>query len=195
MIFEVENNFLKSLIEKFPYIRYNDTQFYLIEEAYYSKDGKKEIPWKEPKQSIVHRLTAELPLDKEKVNFEKDLDSFINFCNYFLDNTKTKTYTNLTHTLLKGLKNNLKYTIISNWGTLEDLFEDLNLKEYFYLNRLLIRVPCGSLDLNIIKIENIEKLFLEIVELDSNQDLQKLKEDLNLIESLVQNWTDIALSI
>lgn len=195
MIFEVKNNFLKSLTEKFPYIRYNDTQFYLIEEAYYSKGGKKEIPWKAPEQSTVHRLTAELPLDREKINFEKDLTSFVNFCNYFLDNTKTKTYTKLTHTLLRGLKNDLKYTVISNWSVLEDLFEELDLKEYFYLNRFLIRVPCGSLDLNIIKIENIEKLFLEIVDLDSNQDSQKLKKDLNLTEMLDKSWTDIALSI
>lgn len=195
MIFKIENNFLQNLVKILPYIRYNDTQFYLVEESYYSIDGKKEIPWRNPKQSIIHRLTAEISLNKEKVDFEKDLNTFLDFCDYFLDSTKTKTYTNIKHTLLKGTREGLKYSIIYNWNTLEELFEELNLKEYFYLNRFLIKIPYGSLNLNITKIENIKDLFLEIIELDPNQDLQKIIKDLNLNNSINKNWTDIALSI
>lgn len=195
MIFKLKSNFLKDLTNKLPYLRYNDTQFYYIEENYFSKDGKKEETWVNPKESIIHRLTANISLNTDKINFEENKKDFLDFCNNFFDNTKTKTFSNVKNFLMVGEINNLKFSEISNWEVLEELLYKENLKEYFYLNRYLIRIPCGSLNLNIIKIEEFDELYLEITEVVSNaQEKLNLIKDLDLNNQINESWVNLKLN-
>lgn len=195
MLFKLQKKFLEDLIIKLPYLRYNDTNFYYIEESYFSKNGEKEKTWVNPKESVIHRLTANIPLNAEKVNFEENKKDFINFCNNFFDNSRTKTFANLKNFLIIGNLDNLKYSEISNWKVIEDLLYKTGLKEYFSINRYLIRIPCGSLNLNIIKIEEFEDLYLEITEISpSEQEKLNLIKDLALNNQINDTWVSLKIN-
>lgn len=200
MIYKIDFSFLDTLTNKLPFLRYNDTQFYFLQEAYYSNRGKKETPWRKPKSVIIHRLTAEKTFkdDTKGLDFENHKDLFIKCCTDFLDKDKSKTLINLKHFLLIGEKNNLKATEISNWEIIEELFKKVDYKDYLNFGRYLIRIPCGSLNLNIVGFAegNQKDLFLEITQIVDNQkDLKSIQKDLELKNPINAFWTDLAALI
>lgn len=194
MIFEVTEEFFELIIKKFPYIRLNETIFFNIIETYYSKNGVKEEPWTNPKDTIIHRITAELQ-PVERLDFETDNKKFLEFCIKFFDKKVVKVFENRQDYLLTGTKDNLQYSEISNWKALKTLLEKTNLSSYLTLDRLLMRIPLGANNINIIKIEGLENIFVEVTNLENNyQSIERVCEDLELKNGYDTNWAQLTLN-
>lgn len=194
MIFEVTEEFFETVIKKFPYIRLNETIFFNIIETYYSKNGVKEEPWTNPKDSIIHRITAELQ-PVERLDFEIDNKKFLEFCSKFFDKKVVKVFENRQDYLLTGTKDNLQYSEISNWKALKTLLEKTNLSSYLTLDRLLMRIPLGANNINIIKIEGLENIFVEVTNLENNyQSIERVCKDLELKNGYDTNWAQLTLN-
>lgn len=197
MIYQVDKHIINKITQNLSFLRFNDTQFYFLAENYYSKDSKDSIPWKDSKTSIIHRLVSSLY--KTEFDFEKNHQAFIHFCSDFFNTRKIKTFENIQHVLMFGTKDDIKITELSNWVALEELLKSFDVKDYFYLERLIIRIPCGNLNLNITKLNNIDKiLYLEVTSLDSkltpnSKDLKKLEEELGLTNPIDSNWVDLSI--
>lgn len=194
MIFEVTEEFFETVIKKFPYIRLNETIFFNIIETYYSKNGVKEEPWTNPKDTIIHRITAELQ-PVERLDFETDNKKFLEFCIKFFDKKVVKVFENRQDYLLTGTRDNLQYSEISNWKVVKTLLEKTNLSSYLTLDRLLMRIPLGANNINIIKIEGLENIFVEVTNLENNyQSIERVCEDLELKNGYNTNWAQLTLN-
>lgn len=192
MVYKVNKNIIKKILEELPFLRYNDTRFFAIDEFYYSKSGKKEIPWNEPKEAIVHRIVSEIKL--EKCEFEENKDAFIDFLDYLFDESKPKMFEYAKHVLMTGEQSNVLATEITFWPVVETIFEKVDLSPYLTCNRILARIPCGMLNLNLTKLNNSNDFYLEITSLNLDyESLDKLKRDLELDEPITESWGELAL--
>lgn len=193
MIYKIEFDIFNKLLEKYPYIRYNDSEFYSIEESYYSKNKKEEIPWQKPKEVIIHRRTASFIKDS-KIDFEKDPESLKDFLKFFLNFEVAKTFQGIKHFLIIGKKNSLMASEISNWIPLETILNKGKYFEYLYMARILVRIPLGPLNINIVKILDVPDLFLEITSVNNEKEnINSLIQTLELKNGIDKNWTDILL--
>jgi len=194
MIYKVAEDIIEILTKKLPFIRYGDARFFDLEESYYSVAGKKEIPWKNPKESIVHRLTAYIELNPKENNFDKNKKDFINFCNCFFDNSIPKTFSNAKHFLLVGDRENVQATEVAIWNVVEEAFNKANLHSYFDCSRLLINIPCGSLNLYVTKLVNSNDFYIEITSEDpDSNELDILINTLNLTNEIEESWAELAM--
>lgn len=193
MIFKIDFSLIDLLLEKYPYIRYNDSEFYSIEESYYSKNKKEEIPWQKPKDVIIHRRTSNFIKDF-KIDFEKDSETLKDFLKFFLDFDISKTFQNIRHYLIIGKKDSLKASEIINWIPIEEILNKGKYFEYLYMARILVRIPLGPLNINIVKILNVPDLFLEITSINrEKENVDSLIQTLELKEGFDKNWTDLLL--
>lgn len=194
MIYKVTESILDKIKSELPFLRFNETNFVYLEEQYLSENGKVEQPWKEPKDVIIHRVTAELPKN-ESVDFEKDFSNFEVACKNFFNDERSKTLANLKHFLFIGSKEDLNATEIANWSVIDALLNKANLKEYLGFGRWLIRIPCGEWNINIVKIAKSEDLYLEITSVwGEKSDAEKLQQTLELTNPLDLTWAEIAIS-
>lgn len=195
MIFKVTDKILDKIKAELPYLRYNETNFVYMEEQYLSKNGKVEAPWKNPKEAIIHRVSAEFPKN-EAMDFEKDFNSFKDYCRLFFDESQAKTLSNLKHFLFIGDKDHLNATEVANWSVVADLLDKTDLDEYLSFGRYLIRIPCGEWNINIIKLANGSDLYLEItaVWINEESDVEKLHQILSLTNPLDLSWAEIAIN-
>lgn len=206
MIFKIIlEDFLNKLFQELPYIRYNETSFMLIDETFYSNRKIEETPWKEPKNIIMYRATADLSKPNPKqLDFEKDIKVFIDFCKtYFTDNT-TFTFSNLKHFLFTGSEKNLTVSELSNWNALENVFTTVNLQHYLQMERKLIRIPCGNLNINIVNFPfHRGSCFCEITPLyespETSISIKKLQSKMQLKQPAIAAsdrvyWTDVWIS-
>lgn len=195
MIFKVNYDIFNTILDKLPFLRFNDTSFVCLWEEYLSKNGQEEEPWINPEDVLIHRITASRQIP-QTLDFEKDFEAFKSFCREFLSSNSTMSLCNLSHYILIGKQYDLKASQIANWEVCSALFDRCKLKAYLELDRCLIRIPCGSLNLNIVKFLDKEELYLEITSLDesSTKELQKLQGDLQLSNPLYTTWTDLYLN-
>lgn len=192
MVYKVNKDIIEKILKELPFLRYNDTKFFAIDELYYSKNGKKEIPWNEPKESIIHRIVSEIRL--EKCEFEEKKDTFIEFLDYLFDESKPKMFEYAKHILMTGERGNVLATEISLWPVLETVFEKADLAPYLICSRILARIPCGMLNLNFTKLNNSDDFYLEVTPVNSEYEgLDKLKKDLELGEPITESWGELAL--
>lgn len=196
MIFEVDLSILDKIFEKLYYLRFNDASFNYIEELYFSEDGRLETPWTPPyEESIIYRLAASWPKPSD-MDFERNFESFKTRCADFFDETKAKTLSDLKKFLLVGTKDDLQATEIANWAVIDRLLDRTTLDFYLQLSRWLIRIPCGNVNINLVKIPKIETLFLEItpVFVEDKASVEKLQNDLQLSNGQDCFWTDLLFS-
>ena len=99
MIFKTSLEILEKIFTTFPYFRYNDTEFFYIEESYLSKDGKQEKPWKEPANVTICRAVAR-QVFPNNVEFEKNLELLKKHCKEFFDESLAKTLSGLKRFLI-----------------------------------------------------------------------------------------------
>lgn len=191
MIYKVSENILEEIVKQFPYIRYNDTQFYSLEEDFYTPKGQLKEPWPEDTSTVIHRMTASLPISEPK--FEEDPKSLLQTSKEFFDIDVPKTLVGARHILLLGKKNKLEFTELSNWKVVSDLLNLQGLDVSLTCSRFLIRIPCGLLNLNITKLFNTNETYLEVtmVEPDADYQLKDLVQRLNLTEPMSVTWADI----
>ena len=67
------------------------------------------------------------------------------------------------HVLMTGEKSNVLATEITFWPVVETIFEKADLTPYLTCNRVLARIPCGMLNLNLTKEFKIALLIIVIL--------------------------------
>lgn len=194
MIFKTSLEILEKIFTTFPYFRYNDTEFFYIEESYLSKDGKQEKPWKEPVSVTICRAVAR-QVFPDNVEFEKNLELLKKHCKDFFDENLTKTLSGLKRFLITGTQEELEATEIANWKALQAFIDKTSFKDYLNFGRYIIRIPCGEWNINLVKVSGLSDIFLEITSIHQNEEIpKKLLTDLGFEKSDFQHWTDVAIN-
>lgn len=194
MVYKVEKDIVEKMLEALPFLRYNDTGFFDVEEFYYSKEGKPEIPWKDPETAIVHRIVSELTF--ASVDFEKHPDNFLKVVEFFFDTKQVKTFENAKHYLIHGKRNDSLATEVAVWPVVDKVFENVGLQKYLLCDRLVLKVPCANLNLHITKlVGDEENLYLEITTTSDYKGLQNLIRDLKLKSEVTVSWGELAYAI
>lgn len=191
MIFKLHS--LQQLVSKMPFLRYNDCKFFLLVEDYYklTTSISKFKPWKMQEPTTCHRCTCQL--DVQPQDFEKDIKSFIDFTNLFFQQTTTQSFSNIHHFLLRGVsQEDLQMSEVSDWLVIHDILVQTGLEVELTNIRRLVRIPCGPLNLNIIKIENDINIYLEVTgDIENTELVENLKTTLGLGQEIHQNWTEL----
>ena len=194
MIFKTSLEILEKIFTTFPYFRYNDTEFFYIEESYLSKDGKQEKPCKEPTSVTICRTVARQDFPN-KVEIEKNLELLKKHCKDFFDESLTKTLSGLKRFLITGTREELEATEIANWKALQTFIDKTSFKDYLNFGRYIIRIPCGEWNINLVKVSGLSDIFLEITSIHQNEEIpKKLLTDLGFEKSDFQYWTDVAIN-
>ena len=163
MIYKVEKDIISQIVKELPFLRFNETQYFTISEQYYAqKENLAEIPWKSKHPTTCHRQVAQFPI-VQKVDFEKDVELYKTFTTQFFDQSISKTFEGLQHFLLRGLTvDEISFTEVADWTLIQDLLSEAKYIQSVCCNRLLVRIPCGPINLNITELENDDVLYLEI---------------------------------
>lgn len=177
MIFKVKNNILDVILDKLPFLRYNDTQFLYREEQLYGN-------------IILRRIEGKLDIIGD---FEKEPNVFESLCEGFFDPKLSKTFENTKNYLFVGSTlNDLKVTAIPDWNVIAELFKKINLSCKLSYSRYIISIPCGMLNLNIVKFDKDNDIYLEILNFNKDENIEKIRNLLNLEKPLDKEWIDIA---
>jgi len=195
MIYKIDSTLFNSIEQNLPFLNFNETTFHLLSEAYYSRNAVFIKPWSQP--MTIHRLTGLFEFDKKLVDFEKDFNIFKKCIEDFFNEKFDKTFNNVRHFLLQGNRDELSCTEVSDWQVLENTFKCNDIKSYLSCERLLVRIPCGAANLNIVKFVDFSDLFLEITtfDADSQKLSNSLKKNLNLIDGLETSWIELLIQL
>lgn len=193
MVYRVQNDIVEKILKKLPFLRYNDTKFYDVEECFFSRNGVKEIPWKSPETATVHRIVSEIDMSSAN-NFEKDRSAFLKAIEYFFDLNQPKTFEHAKHYLIHGTRYSNLATEVAMWPTVEKVFETVDLTEYMIYSRLIVNIPCSNLNIHIIQLaENKENLYLEITSNTGDYEgSENLIKELDLKDEVTTSFGELA---
>lgn len=195
MIYKVDKSIFRKLEDNLPFLNYSKAYFVLLEESFFSENGKQENPWIDPENVIIYRRTSELTLTGNSENRNLNFEEFEKLCNEFFE-LKTKTLSNTKRYVMIGSRRFLELTEIDNPVVLFYFLEKANLKPYLEPSRYVVRIPCGDYNLDIVKFVKGEDLYVELTKNFSdarNQGIESLQRNLGLSEELKTDWANLYL--